>query len=91
MVIPEKYSISLLEIKNMLPADLLIENIDFCFLLGEDLKKEISQLEKAVFNTFIKDGKPPIYEPDQFYSFCKTANAGNVFNFILSSISSDRH
>ena len=60
-------------------------------LLGEDLKKEIKQLEKVVFNTFIKEGKPPIYEPDQVYSFCKTANAGNVFNFILSSISSDRH
>ena len=60
-------------------------------MLGEDLKKEINQLEKAVFNTFIKERKPPIYEPDQFYSFCKTTNAGNVFNFILSSISSDRH
>ena len=60
-------------------------------MLGEDLKKEINQLEKAVFNTFIKERKPPIYEPDQFYSFCKTANAGNVFNFILSSISSDCH
>ena len=57
----------------------------------EDLKKEINQLEKAAFNTFIKEGKPPIYTPDQIYSFCKTANAGNLFNFILSSISSDRH
>lgn len=67
------------------------ENQLFVNLTGEDLKKEINQLEKAVFNAFIKEGKPSIYEPDQFYSFCKTGNAGNVFNFILSSISSDRH
>ena len=81
MVIPENCSISLLEFKKI--CYLLIETIDFCFLLGEDMKKEINQLEKAVFNAFIKEGNPPIYEPDQFYSFCKTANAGNVFNYFF--------
>lgn len=58
---------------------------------GEDLKKEIGHLEKALFKAFVKDGELPIYDPAHFLDFCKNVSADNVFKFILSSISSDRH
>ena len=61
------------------------------FMLGEDFKQEISRLEKAIYHNFVQDGKMPIYEPDRFYHFCKSVNAGNVFDFILSSITTARH
>ena len=54
---------------------------------GEDLKKEIGHLEKAMFKAFVKDGEAPIYDPERFFDFCKHANADNLFNFILSTIS----
>ena len=44
-----------------------------------------------MFKAFVKDGELPIYGPACFFHFCKSASADNVFNFILSSISSDRH
>ena len=62
-----------------------------CFMSGEDLKNEIGHLQKAVFESFVKDGQLPMYDPEHFFNFCKTANAENVFSFILSSISSDHH
>lgn len=58
---------------------------------GEDLKIEIGHLQKAMFKTFVTDGELPIYDPESFINFCKKASAENVFYFILSSISSDRH
>lgn len=58
---------------------------------GDGLKKEIGHLKKAMFKAFDKDGELPIYGPAHFFDFCKNASADDVFNFILSSISSDGH
>lgn len=55
------------------------------FLLGEDLKNEIHALQKAMYKTFIQEGKMPVYDPDEFYNFC-SVNAQNVFDFIFSTI-----
>ena len=33
----------------------------------------------------------PVYDPVNFYQLCKSVNAGNIFDFVLSSISSARH
>ena len=44
-----------------------------------------------MFKAFVKDGELPIYDPERFFDFCKNTTADNVFNFILSSISSDCH
>lgn len=61
------------------------------FLLGEDLKNEIHALQKAMYKTFIQEGKMPVYDPYEFYNFCRSVNAQNVFDFIFSTISSTRH
>ena len=60
-------------------------------MLGEDFKNEIKRIKEALYKTFVQDGKMPIYDPVNFYQLCKSVNAGNIFHFILSSISSARH
>ena len=60
--------------------------LDLC-----QVKISKKKLEKAMFKAFAKDGELPIYDPERFFDFCKNASADNVFNFILSSIFSDRH
>ena len=61
------------------------------FMLGEDFKNEIHALQKAMHKTFIQEEKLPVYDPDEFYNFCRSVNAQNVFDFILSTISFTRH
>lgn len=61
------------------------------FLLGEDFRREIQRQEKSIYQSFIKDDKMPFYDTGRFYDFCRSANAGNVFNFIWSSITTACH
>ena len=52
---------------------------------GNNFKNEIQCLETAIFR-HASSGKSPVYNPDKFYQFCARENAGNVFNFILSTM-----
>ena len=63
----------------------------FFFMLGEDFKNEIHALQKAMYEKFIQEEKLPVYDPDEFYNFCRSVNAQNVFDFIFSTFSSTRH
>ena len=60
------------------------------FMLGEDFKNEIYAPQKDMYETFIHE-KLPVYDPDEFYNFCRSVNAQNVFDFIFSTFSSSRH
>ncbi|KAL9983834.1 hypothetical protein ACROYT_G006074 [Oculina patagonica] len=62
----------------------------FLKLTGDDYKNEIQRLEKALFR-HAESGKSPIYNPEDFYQFCVQQNAGNVYDFIVSVMSSCRH
>ena len=44
-----------------------------------------------IYEEFIIQKHPPIYNPDQFAEFCHSAGAENIFNHILMSVTSERH
>ena len=44
-----------------------------------------------MYKEFVKNGKNPIYEADQFRRFCQAAGAQSLFDDILSSVTNPRH
>jgi hypothetical protein len=44
-----------------------------------------------IYEEFIIQKHPPIYNADQFAEFCHSAGAENIFNHILMSVTSERH
>lgn len=68
----------------------LISPFHFLFS-GQTFRDEIRKLQEALQNHCLREGKTPIYEPSDFFKFCCNAGAANVFNFILSCITSSCH
>ncbi|XP_068738919.1 uncharacterized protein [Montipora capricornis] len=64
---------------------------DFLQVTGEKFAQEIRRLQDALQAHCGKDKNTPIYEPNEFFMFCSQAGATNVFNFILSCMTSSRH
>ena len=63
----------------------------FCFFTGCDLKNELAKVKAKIYEEFVIQKHPPIYQPDQFAEFCRSAGAKTIFNHILMAVSSDRH
>ncbi|XP_028410469.1 uncharacterized protein LOC114533084 [Dendronephthya gigantea] len=62
-----------------------------CLLAGCDLKLELERIKKSIYENFVLEKQPAIYQPSEFIEFCSRAGAPNVFNHILKAISDDRH
>ena len=60
------------------------------FFVACDLKYELERLKTSIYNTFVLENQPAIYDPDQFVEFCQQSGAPNISNHILNGISVER-
>ena len=51
----------------------------------------MQNLQQALQRHCGEEKKSPIYDVTEFFNFCSLAGAANVFNFILSCMTSSRH
>ena len=58
---------------------------------GENFAEELRKLQEALQVHCGKDKHPPIYDPSKFFEFCSLAGAANIYNFVLSCMTSSRH
>ena len=58
---------------------------------GEKFPEELRKLQEALQVHCGKDKHPPIYDPSKFFEFCSLAGAANIYNFVLSCMTSSRH
>ncbi|KAK3741712.1 hypothetical protein QZH41_012903, partial [Actinostola sp. cb2023] len=56
-----------------------------------DLKTELEKIKIKIYEEFVVRKNSPIYDPEEFESFCSSAGAHNLFQLILGAISSDRY
>ncbi|KAJ7387356.1 hypothetical protein OS493_004347 [Desmophyllum pertusum] len=68
-----------------------ISGEEFLKVTGERFKEEVRRLQEALQHHCGKNKRPPIYDPAQFLQFCSLHGAANVFNFILSCMTSSHH
>ncbi|XP_078366821.1 uncharacterized protein LOC144650903 isoform X2 [Oculina patagonica] len=64
---------------------------EFLKVTGEKYADEVTRLQEAIQHHCGKQKHQPIYQPTEFYNFCCKAGAANLFNFILSCMTSSRH
>ncbi len=68
-----------------------MQNIVILFFAGCDLKIELDRVKSKIYEEFIIQKHPPIYNPDRFAEFCHSAGAESIFHHILTAVSSERH
>ena len=51
----------------------------------------MKNLQEAIQRHCGRSNNPPIYQPEEFFKFCSDAGAANLYNFILSCMTSSRH
>ena len=51
----------------------------------------MKNLQEAIQRHCGRSNNHPIYQPEEFFKFCSDAGAANLYNFILSCMTSSRH